>query len=223
MDRRFLAILAAIILIFVGIFALSKGSNNQPEGNQQSQSNVTSHIKGEGREKVTLTEYGDYQCPVCQVYEPVVREVFKANSDKMFFQFSNLPLVSVHPNAFAAARAAEAAGLQNKFWEMHDLLYDPSNWNSWTASGNVRPIFDQYAQQLGLNVDQFKKDFESSKVNEAINADIAAFNKTGQQMATPSFFINGRFVSLSDLTNENNQPTLTKFQALLDAEYAKTQ
>src|SRR3990167_6103983 len=222
MDRRFLVILTALILIFVGIFVFSKNSNDS--GNNQtgsSQVQPTNHVKGGNAKNVTLVECGDYECAVCELYEPIVNQVFEANSANMQLQFRNLPLISVHKNAFAAARAAEAADLQNKFWEMHDLLYESSNWSAWTNSNNARSLFDGYAQSLGLDLTKFRADYESSKVNDLINADSAEFKKTGQQMATPTFFLNGQYIELSKLTDETNRPTVAKFQALLDAEFAK--
>lgn len=222
MDRRFLAILTAIILIFVGIFVFSKNSNNSGSSqNKNSQVQPTNHVKGGNAKKVTLVEYGDYECAVCELYEPIVEQVFANNTAKLQLQFRNLPLVSVHKNAFAAARAAEAAALQNKFWEMHDQLYETSNWSVWTKADTPRTLFDGYAQSLGLDMNKFKTDYESKAVNDLINADSAEFKKTGQQMATPTFFLNGQYIELSKLTDETNRPTVAKFQAILDAEFAK--
>lgn len=225
MDRRFLAILTALILIFVGIFIFSKNSSDQKTDSGSSPTSVqaTNHVKGGNAKNVTLMEYGDYECAVCELYEPIVKQVFQANSANMQLQFRNLPLISVHKNAFAAARAAEAASLQNKFWEMHDLLYEPSNWNNWTTANAPRSLFDSYAQSLGLDMTKFRSDFESSYVNDLINSDLAEFKKTGRQSATPTFFLNGQFVELSKLTDENNRPSVAKFQALLDEQFAKSQ
>ncbi|HVI60565.1 MAG TPA: thioredoxin domain-containing protein, partial [Candidatus Saccharimonadales bacterium] len=97
-------------------------------------------------------------------------------------------------NAFAAARAAEAAGMQNKFWEMHDLLYE--NQAQWSNSGDVSSIFKQYAQQLGLNAAQFQKDYASKAVNNAINADIAAGNKLKIE-GTPTFYLDGKKIDVT--------------------------
>ncbi|MBI2589115.1 thioredoxin domain-containing protein [Candidatus Saccharibacteria bacterium] len=222
MDKRFLTILAAIVVIFGSIFIFSQRSSNSSGGSTLgSQTQLTNHVRGQGQKGVTLVEYGDFQCSACFSFEPVIKEVVEKYSNDIYFQFRNLPLVQLHPNAFAAARAAEAASLQNKYWEMHDILYDSSNWQTWTNSVNARILFDSYAQKLGLNMEQFKQDYGSSKVNDAINADLAEFKKTRQPMSTPTFFLNGTYLDTSKLTDQNNRPSFEKFKVVLDAEIAK--
>lgn len=220
MDKRFLVILAALVVIFIGIFAVSQKSSDKSSSGGSGKAQPTNHIMGEGQKNVTLIEYGDYQCPICEAYYLPIKQVTTQFSKDIHFQFRNLPLVQVHPNAFAAARASEAAGLQNKYWEMHDLLYDSSNWQSWTTATNPVPLFNLYAQRLGLNATQFKQDYASSKVNDAINADLQAFTKTGQQQATPTFFLDGRFVANSEIADDNG-PSVAKFTQLINAEIAK--
>ena len=222
MDKRFLAILATLIVIFGGIFVVSQNSNNK-NGASKSGGQPTNHVEGEGAKNVTLVEYGDYQCSACEVYEPVIGQVRAAYAKDIKFQFRNLPLATVHPNAFAAARAAEAASLQGKFWEMHDALYSSANWQSWTTSSSPRELFDAYAKQIGLDEARFQADFASEQVNDAIQADLDAFKKTGQKMATPTFFLNGTYLDNSKLTDQNNRPLFEKFKAILDAEIAKQQ
>lgn len=220
MDKRFLTILAAIAVIFIGIFVVSQHSSDKSK-NGASTAQPSNHVTGNGTKNVTLVEYGDYQCPVCEAYEPVVEQVRSTYNSDIHFQFRNLPLSSVHPNAFSAARAAEAASLQNKFWEMHDALYNGANWRSWTNSNSPRDLFDGYAKQLGLDEAQFQTDFASDKVNNTVKADLNEFKKTGQQMATPTFFLDGTYVVNSKLTDQNNRPQFEKFKAVLDAEISK--
>ncbi len=208
MTKSFWVIIAAIVLIFGGI-VVAHNHNSDKKG---SSGTPTNHVEGTSSADVTLVEYGDYECPYCGQYYQTVKQVVAQNDGKIVFQFRNLPLSSVHRNAFAGARAAEAAALQNKFWEMHDLLYE--NQNSWAeSSGNVEPTFETYAQQLGLNVTQFKSDYASIKVDNLINADLAAFNKTGEVVQTPTFFLDGKKVSPDN--------TVASFQSLIDAEIAK--
>lgn len=221
MDKRFLAILAALVIIFVGIFAVSKNSSKSGTSSSTS-TQPTSHIEGKGAKGVTMLEYGDYQCSVCEVYHTVVDEVVAKYSNDIYFQFRNLPLVSVHPNAYAAARAAEAAGLQGKYFEINRLLYQASNWQVWTVSTSPNSYFQNYAKTLGLDLNKFNSDISSTKVNDSINADLAEFKKTGQQSATPTFFIDGKYVSNSDLTDDNG-PSLAKFSAKIDAAIAAKQ
>lgn len=195
MSKQFWAVIIAIIVILGGIFWIT-GKNNPSTNSTNSNAKPSQHIEGEGKSGVTLVEYGDFECPYCGQFYPIVKQVQAQYNTQIYFQFRNLPLSSVHPNAFAGARAAEAASLQNKFWEMHDLLYqnqDPNGKTGWVASSNpLDDYFVGFAQQIGLNVTQFKTDFASNKVNDTINADVAAFNKTGAQEATPTFFLDGK-------------------------------
>ena len=211
MSKQFWGILAAIVLVFAGIFIFSgnnKGNTSSSSGNAK----PTAHIEGLGQSGVTLVEYGDYECPYCEEYSPVVKQVQQEFNNQIFFQFRNFPLVSIHQNAFAGARAAEAAGLQGKFWEMHDALYDSSNWQVWSTSNDPTPYFYEYAQQLGLNATKFKQDFAGQAVNNAIVADEGAGNKLGIN-GTPTFYLDGKQVS--------PQPTVASFESLLKAEIAK--
>jgi protein-disulfide isomerase len=208
MDKKFWGILAVIAVILVGVFWFT---NNNKANAPSSSSQPTQHTEGKGTSNVTLVEYGDYECPYCGQYYPVVKQVVAYYGDKITFQFRNLPLTQIHPNAYAGARAAEAASLQGKFWQMHDLLY--TNQNDWVNSSDPTTVFDSYAQQLGLNVTQFKQDYASEKVNNFINADVSAFGKTGAQEATPAFFLDGKQVQPSE--------TVDSFKKLIDAEIAK--
>lgn len=202
MDKRFWGIIVAIIVIFGGVIALS---NHKNAGSNAPASN---HTEGNNSKGVTLLEYGDYECPACESYYPVVKQVVAQYNDKITFQFRNLPLTQIHPNAFAGARAAEAASIQGKFWQMHDALYD--NQSTWSTSSDPTPYFAQYAQQLGLNVSKFKTDYASDQVNGVINADIDAFNKTGAATQTPTFFLDGKRIDTT--------ATVGSFQKALDAE-----
>ncbi|HEY5668293.1 MAG TPA: thioredoxin domain-containing protein [Candidatus Saccharimonadales bacterium] len=204
MDKRFWAIIGVIIAIFAGVLWIN-GNKNDNNGQASGNAQPTSHLKGNTTSAVKFVEYGDYQCPYCAQYQPVLSQVFQKYKDTVSFQFRNLPLTQIHQNGLAGARAAEAADLQGKFWEMHDLLYQ--NQNSWAQSSNPLSMFDAYAQQLGLNASQFDKDFASSKVNDRINADKAEFNKTGQQLSTPTFFLNGKKITAT---------TLDEFSKLID-------
>lgn len=210
MSKQFWAVIAVTVLIFVGIFTLGGDKKSDTDTKNSNSSSGTQHIKGAGTTGVTLVEFGDYQCPYCGQYFPTVEEVVAKYGDQIKFQFKNFPLTSIHQNAFAAARAAEAAGLQGKFWEMNAMLYQ--NQSSWSEQGDATPIFAQFAQQLGLNVDQFKKDSASSKVNDLVNADMAEGTKL-KVTGTPAFFINGEKVEVSN--------SVESFSKVIDAAIAK--
>lgn len=221
MDRRFLSILALMVLLFVGIFAISRhSSNNSPGSSGTSNAQPTNHKEGLGQKNVTLVEYGDYQCPVCEIYYQPLKQVAAQFSQDIYFQFRNLPLTQLHPNAFAAARAAEAAALQGKYWQMHDKLYESQN--EWASSSNPLSLFDKYAKAISLDATKFDQDYSSSQVNDAINADVTAFGKTGQQMATPTFFLDGKYVDNGQFTDPSTgAPSVARFTAVINAEISK--
>lgn len=219
MDKRFWAIVGVLLVIVVGAIFVSNNKNKSNTSN----SNVapTNHVEGKGSSGVKLVEYGDYECPICEMYYPVVKQVEAQYNDQIYFQFRNLPLTSIHQNAFVGARAAEAAAMQNKFWQMHDALYE--NQSSWAQSSDPSTFFTQYAKQLGLNVSKFQQDESSDYVNSLINADMSAFNKTNQQEATPTFFLDGKYVTNSQLVDNSGQPSAQKFAAVIANEIASRQ
>jgi protein-disulfide isomerase len=228
MDKRFLSILAVLVIIFGGIFVVSQNSSNgTTKNNTSSGSQATNHVQGENAKNVTFLEYGDYECPICGAYYQPLKQAMTPDLLKnIHFQFRNLPLTSIHPNAFAGARAAEAAGLQGKYFEMHDKLYDnqdPSGKAGWVASSDVlNKYFVTFAQQLGLKVDQFKKDYSSGAVNDAVNADMNEFTKTKQQQATPTFFINGKYVANSEFSDPSTgAPSAEKITQVINDAIAK--
>jgi protein-disulfide isomerase len=217
MSKRFLAIIAVLVIVFFGIFVIANKNNSNSGGNSSA---ATEHIEGLGKDKVTLVEYGDYECPYCGEYYGVVNQVVQEYYADITFQFRNFPLTSIHPNAFAGARAAEAASLQGKFWQMHNLLYEENvqyyNSNetvsSWISASNPLSYFDVFAKQLGLNVTKFNTDYASQKVDNYIEADMDAGNKLGLD-ATPTFYLDGKQV----------QPTesVASFQKYINAAIAE--
>jgi protein-disulfide isomerase len=158
---------------------------------------------------VTLVEFSDFQCPACGAYYPIVQQVIKDFTGKMNFVYRNFPLTDLHPNAQIAAQAAEAAGLQGKYWEMHDALFTKQN--DWSASTTPVDIFAQYATTFGLNVDQFKKDIDSDTVKNKIANDVADGNTLGIN-ATPTFYL--------DSVKLDNPATLADFETAIKTEIA---
>ncbi|HBB87004.1 MAG TPA: disulfide bond formation protein DsbA [Blastocatellia bacterium] len=138
---------------------------------------------------VTLEEFGDYQCPPCGELHPTLKKLKQEYGANLNFIFRNLPLTRIHQNALAAAQAAEAARIQNRFWEMHDLLYE--NQNLWKDDINPRSIFTKFAADLGLNTAQFIRDLDGKQIQMRIEADADAAAKQGID-GTPTILINGR-------------------------------
>ncbi|HTE57581.1 MAG TPA: thioredoxin domain-containing protein [Verrucomicrobiae bacterium] len=203
MNKRFIAILAACIIAFAGLLILTKKDSKTPseQTDNNPSSQLSNHIKGQGTTGVTLTEYGDFACPACYQYFPIVQQVKEKYGDQIKFQFRHYPLTEIHQNALVSARAAEAAGKQNKFFEMHDLLYQ--NQPTWRDSSNPTPLFENYANQLGLDLSKFKEDVKNSVTNATVQADRAEARRLNYS-STPTFEVDGKQVenprSLEDFT-----------------------
>jgi len=154
---------------------------------------------GTANAPVQLEEFGDYQCPPCGIFHPILEQMQQEFGDKLRITFRNFPLAQAHPHAVAAASSAEAAGLQGKFWEMHDLIYEHQA--EWKDKTDVGPIFEGYAKQIGLNIERWKKDVGSEQIAQRIFLD----SRRGQSMGvkgTPTVFINGREVPFEQLPAE---------------------
>jgi protein-disulfide isomerase len=166
------------------------------------------HVQDNATATVSLIEYADYECPACAEYLPVVKEVVQNYSSSIRYVFRNFPLYSIHPDAGIAAQAAEAAGLQGKYWEMHDLLYtNQSTWVTESPDQVVAKYFDGYARSLGINVDQFNQDVSSTQVMNKVQTDVAG-GTAAQIDHTPTFFVNLKQIpnptSLADFQNVIN-------------------
>jgi protein-disulfide isomerase len=211
MSKRFLIIMAALVVVFFGVIIFSK--NKQDVSAPGDSAGGSNHIKGEGTNGVSVVEYADFQCPTCGSFYTLVKALEKKYDKQITFQFRHFPLVQLHDNAMIAHRSAEAAGKQDKFWEMHDILYERQK--IWSESSNAKLIMEDYASELGLNVDQFKTDFASSEVNDIITAD----TKLGQDIGvsgTPTFVIDGK--KLDDLPRD-----IDSFSKLIDQAIADKQ
>jgi len=159
---------------------------------------------------VVLMEYSDFQCPACRSYYPVLRQIMTEFGDRITFVFRHFPLSSIHMNAEFAARAAEAAKKQGKFWEMHDLLFEKQD--EWAKANDVETIFKNYAILLDISVDQFVVDWKSKEVKDFVRAQRTHATKSGLQ-GTPTFFLNGKQIQ--------NPASLEAFRALVLSELAK--
>lgn len=171
------------VVLFGGAFwyaSISAEQNN--EGVE-----IITHIKGNPDATVTLVEYSDLQCPACATFQPALNEVMALYGDNLRFEYKHFPL-PIHPQAVPAAVAAEAAGQQGKFFEFHDLLFE--NQQTWSQSANARTFFLQYAEQLELDMDMFRRHMNASLLRDYVQNQ---FNE-GRQLGitgTPTFFLNG--------------------------------
>src|SRR6266404_1953589 len=189
--RPFL-IIALVLLVAAAGTALLLRSNQRGDSSSRAidkQSTDNANKNGSANTVVTLEEFGDYQCPPCGQLHPTLKQLKQEYGDHLNFIFRNLPLTKIHQNALAAAQAAEAARVQNHFWEMHDLLYE--NQGLWRDDINPRSIFIKFAADLGLNTAQFTRDLDDKQIQLRIEADIDAAAKQGIE-GTPTILINGR-------------------------------
>jgi protein-disulfide isomerase len=161
-------------------------------------------VKGPADAKLAVIEFSDFQCPFCSRVTPTLKQIQREYGDEVRIVFKHLPL-RIHPKAPAAHAAAEAAHRQGKFWEMHDLIF--SNQRAMSPEK-----YEEYAEQLGLDLEQFKADVASAEVQAKIDSDKAEAAKLGVT-GTPAFFINGRFLS-------GAQP-FAAFKAMIDEELGK--
>jgi protein-disulfide isomerase len=145
------------------------------------------NIKGDEEATATLVEYGDFQCPACATYYPIVKQLSEDFPEGLRIVYRHLPLVSIHPNAMPAAKAAEAAGVQGKFWEMHDILFEKQQ--EWSGDRNPKDKFVSYAEELELDIDAFNSDFDSRELQEKITGQMLTANRLGVN-STPTFFLN---------------------------------
>ena len=159
--------------------------------------------RGSDSAAVKIVEWSDFQCPFCRRVGPTLDQLEKEYGEKVQIVFKHMPL-TMHTKARPAHAAAEAAGMQGKFWEMHDKIFADQR-------GMSEERYVEYATELGLDVEQFKKDAASDKVDKRISADYAQGTKLGVT-GTPAFFVNGRFLS-------GAQP-FASFKKLVDEELA---
>jgi protein-disulfide isomerase len=144
--------------------------------------------RGDENAKVVLVEYSDFQCPACGSYYPLVKALHNEYDDSLVVIYRHFPLRQIHANAEPAARAAEAAGKQGKFWEMHDMIFEHQR--DWSDSRDAFGIFSSYAFSLGLDTARFTNDFNSLEGQEKIQRDYEGGFRAGVA-GTPTFFLNG--------------------------------
>jgi protein-disulfide isomerase len=170
-----------------------------PEDKTAGKSDTESaHIRGNPTAPVTLEEYGDFQCPPCGMFSVFLQQLEKEYDSRLRVVFRNFPL-SVHEHAREAALAAEAAGLQGHFWEMHDVLYREQE--AWSKAPNARELFESYAGTIGLDLDKFRKDMDGEKTRARVEADRKRGESLGIQ-TTPTLFINNQPVDQKDRNPE---------------------
>ena len=202
-----IVILATAVLLFGGIYLFSKNSGDTPlSGTTVNASllvpqnaHITSgfvngeYLPASTSATTTLVEFGDYECPACGVYSPFVQQLLTDFAGKFNYVFRNYPLTQ-HKNAPISSYAVEAAGLQGKFWEMHEKVY--AGQNDWANLSDPTSVFLGYAKDLNLDLTKFTADMNSQAVKDKVQSDFNDGNTIGITQ-TPTFYLNGQNINLS--------------------------
>lgn len=196
MNKEAKILIGVALAVLIGGAALFLFANPQPKDAGQavdSQSLVreTSNMTGKKEAKVTIVEFGDYQCPACAAAHPIIKQVLEdyKNNDQVNLVYRQFPLVTIHKNAMLASQAALAAGEQGKFWEMHNKLYEAQT--QWSESLSANVVFESYALSLGLDVVKFNSALSQNLFREVVNTDIKDGEALGVN-STPTFYLNGQ-------------------------------
>ncbi|MEX0916768.1 MAG: thioredoxin domain-containing protein [Candidatus Spechtbacterales bacterium] len=186
------------------VWAATKQSAELEQAPLADEITAEDHVIGNRDSSVVLLEYGDFECPACGSYHPVLKQLKAEYGDRVAFVYRHFPLNAIHKSADISARATEAAALQGKFWEMHDKLFE--NQKEWTT-GSTETVIEGYAQEVGLNMEQFRTDINSEVVKEAVEQDrLSAIRSTVN--STPTFFLNGEKIQ--------NPRSVQDFKGMLD-------
>lgn len=202
--KRYLpfVIIAAVLVTAVGAGVLMfRSSQPQPPATSTPAGGSVATPNGVASKGgvVTIDEYGDYQCPPCGSLHPILKTLKGEYGGRIQIAFHHFPLTQIHSHALEASYAAAAAGLQGKFWEMHDLLYQ--NQSVWSQMGDFRPILINFARHIGLDVPRFTRDMDGLQVVTIVSEDTQRAHALGVG-STPTVFINNQLIPNDNLTIE---------------------
>lgn len=207
-SKRFIIIIAAVVVGFMGFMLLSiDKAEVKVEDSSIVAAKGSNNVYGKIDSKVTLTEFVDFQCEACYAYFPHVKQLKEKYKDTVKFQIRNFPIASHHQYSLVAARSAEAAARQGKFFEMHDMLFKGQP--EWSKSQNPQEHFDHYAKEIGLDMAKYETDAASSDVLAVINKDLEDVKAAGGD-GTPTFLLNGKKI-------ENPGASLDALSKVLDS------
>lgn len=191
-----------VVLLAVGIFLLNKTSPKPKVDNEVYQIDYSKGQRiGSDSAKVKLVEFSDFQCPACKGAQPFIEKLIAEKNSNFQFIYRHYPL-SQHLNAKAAAHAAEEAGVQGKFWEMHDKLFETQG--EWGGLTSPNDFFGNLAKELGLDENKVKEAIVNNKFSDIIQEDLNDGNSYGLN-ATPTFYLNGKKLELANYTELETQ------------------
>ncbi|MBT4516972.1 MAG: thioredoxin domain-containing protein [Candidatus Komeilibacteria bacterium] len=201
-----ISILVLVLLTWIVINAANPNSNGSTVVTDQEWS------KGSPDALVTLIEYSDFQCPACATYYQMINKLADEMGDEVLVIYRHYPLASIHPQAELAAQAAEAAGQQGAFWDMHDKLFEEQH--AWSNQSDAKDIFIGYAEELNLDIAKFKSDIANSDIKDAVKDDRKSGDKALIE-GTPTLFLNGEKI--------NNPRSYDKLRQAVKDELSKIQ
>jgi protein-disulfide isomerase len=194
-DLPFVIIAAVLVAAVGGGFMMFRSAQPQSPTTPTPAGGSVATSKG----VVTIDEYGDYQCPPCGALHPIIKTLKGEYGDRIQFAFHHFPLTQIHSHALDASYAAAAAGLQGKFWEMHNLLYEKQS--EWSEVGDFRPIALEFARKIGLDLPRFTRDIDGIQVVTIISEDMQRGALLGVS-GTPTVFINGQLIHSDNFSTE---------------------
>jgi len=195
MQKSTIVTIAVIIaLIGFGIFLMNTdGPGTVPDngGAEVEGLSASDWVTGNRDASVVVIEYGDFQCPACGAYHPILKQLKSEFGDRVAFVYRHFPLRSIHQNAEASARATEAAGKQGKFWEMHDVLFERQT--EWGNQLGAIGLINGYAEELGLDMERYEADLKSDEIADLVNEDLQSAIRNGLS-STPTFVLDGKVI-----------------------------
>ena len=204
LGRLALYVALPVLLIFVAYVLFSQGPTYSPVEVAPSD-----HVFGDPETPVSIVVYADFQCPACATESQVMARIWSRIEDRAHMIFRHYPLTASNPHAWTAALYAEAAGRQDRFWEMHDFLF--VNQPIWSFLPEVESEFDSYAETLELDLEQLRADLENDEVIDKVRNDQRGGNAAGVR-STPAMFINGQRVA---------QLSASRIMELVDEHYTE--
>ncbi|MEX1052559.1 MAG: thioredoxin domain-containing protein [Patescibacteria group bacterium] len=210
LNKNTIILTVASVLIIFGFLYLVFSTSNKPTSNEPFQSAKTlsenDHIKWASESGNLLVEYSDFQCPNCKLWSDFFNQLGQTNDpnfekikENVTFVYRHFPLTNIHPNALESAHAAEAAAMQDKFYEMHDLLF--LNQASWSELKDPTDYFVGLAEDLEIDIEKFKSDLTSSEVKSKVNQDLDSGRRANVN-STASFYLNGQYLSNLNSTQD---------------------
>jgi protein-disulfide isomerase len=181
--------IAVVVLIGASVWYAGAAAERANEG-----ITINDNVKGNPDATVSLVKYSDFQCPACAAAAGVVDDMLTQYGDQVRVEYRHFPLVTIHPHAVAAGAAAEAAGQQGKFWEMHNLLF--TNQSVWGNSANPSVYFLQYGEEIGLDMTQFRRQMNASVLTDHVRDGFREARELGFS-GTPTFTLNGERMEFS--------------------------